>query len=47
MEWIIVIAVIALLGFLIASIYNQLVALKNRYENGFSQIEIQLKRRFD
>ena len=47
MEWIIVIAVIALLGFWIASIYNQLVALKNRYENGFSQIEIQLRRRYD
>ena len=47
MEWIIVIAVIAILGFWIASIYNQLVALKNRYENGFSQIEIQLKRRYD
>ena len=47
MEWIIVIAIIALLGFWIASIYNQLVALKNRYENGFSQIEIQLKRRYD
>ena len=47
MEWIIVIAVIALLGFWVASIYNQLVALKNRYENGFSQIEIQLKRRYD
>ena len=47
MEWIIVIAGIALLGFWIASIYNQLVALKNRYENGFSQIEIQLKRRYD
>ena len=47
MEWIIVIAVIALLGFWIASIYNQLVALKNRYENGFSQIEIELKRRYD
>jgi LemA protein len=28
-------------------IYNRLVALKNRYENGFSQIEIQLKRRYD
>lgn len=29
------------------SIYNRLVTLKNRYLNGFSQIEVQLKRRHD
>jgi len=29
------------------SIFNTLVALKNRFKNGFSQIEIQLKRRYD
>jgi len=28
-------------------IYNQLVMLKNRYLNAFSQIEVQLKRRYD
>jgi LemA protein len=28
-------------------IYNQLVALKNRFQNSFSQIEVQLKRRYD
>lgn len=28
-------------------IYNKLVALKNRIENAFSQIEVQLKRRYD
>jgi len=28
-------------------IYNKLVALKNRFENSFSQIEVQLKRRYD
>lgn len=28
-------------------IYNKLVALKNRFENAFSQIEVQLKRRYD
>jgi LemA protein len=28
-------------------IYNTLVALRNRYQNAFSQIEVQLKRRYD
>ena len=28
-------------------IYNQLVTLKNRFQNAFSQIEVQLKRRYD
>jgi LemA protein len=28
-------------------IYNQLVALKNRFQNSFAQIEVQLKRRHD
>lgn len=28
-------------------IYNRLVALRNRYQNAFSQIDVQLKRRYD
>jgi LemA protein len=31
----------------IVSIYNSLVVLKNRYLNAFSQIDVQLKRRYD
>jgi len=36
-----------LLVFYGVSIYNRLITLKNRFENAFSQIEVQLKRRYD
>jgi LemA protein len=31
----------------VAGMYNRLVALRNRYKNGFAQIDVQLKRRYD
>ena len=43
----ITLAVIAVLIIFIVGIYNRLVALKNRFENSFAQIDVQLKRRYD
>ncbi len=39
--------IVILLGVFVAAIFNRLVALRNRYQNAFSQIEVQLKRRHD
>lgn len=47
MTLLILIAVIAAAIFYVGSIYNRLVTLRNRYKNGFAQIEVQLKRRYD
>ena len=44
--WIFLIVVVAVVGWAIA-IYNGLVTLRNRYKNAFSQIDVQLKRRYD
>ena len=49
MEWSTVVFWLLLIGgvLYIISVYNRLVALKNRYQNAFAQIEVQLKRRYD
>ena len=39
--------IILLVIITVAAIYNSLVTLRNRYKNSYSQIDVQLKRRYD
>lgn len=45
--FIVLIVVLAAVVFYAIGIYNQLIALRNLYQNAFKQIDIQLKRRYD
>ena len=47
MEGWIALAVVVALLFWAVTIYNGLVALRNRYKNSYAQIDVQLKRRYD
>lgn len=44
---IIILVLLAVLVLYGVGIYNRLVSLRNRYQNAFAQIEVQLKRRYD
>lgn len=46
-ELVVLLVIIAVAGLYIVGIFNKLVALKNRWENAFAQIDVQLKRRYD
>ena len=43
----VIVGVLIVLVMIVVGIYNKLVTLKNRFENAFSQIEVQLQRRYD
>ncbi len=47
MAWIIIGAIVLVLGATVMGVYNKLITFKNRYQNAFAQIEVQLKRRYD
>jgi LemA protein len=44
---IIVVAVVVLIGLYVMVTYNGLVGLKNKVDNGWAQIDVQLRRRYD
>ena len=46
MEWVLL-GILLVLAIWVISIYNKLVALRNRFKNAFAQIDVQLKRRYD
>ena len=49
MSWVALIAVLMLvaLGLALVVLYNRLVRLRNRVENAWSQVDVQLRRRYD
>ena len=47
MVWIIVIAVVLIIILWMISTYNSLIELRNRVQDQWAQIDVQLKRRFD
>ena len=44
---IVLVVIIAAVAFYFVGIYNNLIALRNLYMNAYTQIDIQLKRRYD
>lgn len=47
MGFIIFLVIIAVIVFVIVGIYNRIISLENRFQNAWSQIDVQLKRRTD
>lgn len=47
MSLLIILGIVVVLGFWLASMYNNLVTLRNNRENAFADIDVQLKQRHD
>jgi LemA protein len=47
MVWIVVLVIVALLVIALIALYNRFVRYRNRVDNAWAQIEVQLKRRWD
>lgn len=47
MELLIVLGVVVVMGFAVVGVYNSLIQLKNKVDEGWADIETQLKRRYD
>ncbi len=47
MAWIIALIVLLIIGFWLARTYNRLVKERNRVDNAWGQIDVQLQRRYD
>ncbi|MEO6154861.1 MAG: LemA family protein, partial [Thermomonas sp.] len=45
--FLILLAIVVLIGFFGVGIYNGLVTARNAFKNAFAQIDVQLQRRFD
>mgnify|MGYP000291770850 FL=1 len=45
--WIVIVAVVVVLAIALVALYNNFVRLRNRVDNAWAQIEVQLKRRWD
>ena len=48
MIWVVLLlAIVALLALIVVVLYNRLVRLRNRAENAWAQVDVQLRRRYD
>jgi len=47
MTYLILVGIAALVAIYAVTLYNRLVALRNRFKNAFAQIDVQLTRRYD